>query len=172
MHDSEIQKLVRVVRELVEVLTKPKEPHVWVITLDADVPIKKENQIMPLIVLTRPIAPGFMRPITLTPDHAVDVRADGSFCTASVISGDSSVPRINPTSTNIAITGFLMGDGAVGTKVVSFAVDGAVGARDVEITQEVQYEVSAPDATALVVADNAANVDVPIVPVTPAAARK
>jgi hypothetical protein len=89
---------------------------------------------------------GQRRPVTFVPDEPVDVKASGDFGSVVVVSGDSTC-QIKPGSTNLSITAYFNGDGGIGPKSATFAVDGHVGDGDVEITQEVDWEVTSPDAT-------------------------
>jgi hypothetical protein len=102
---------------------------------------------MPLVTLTKPIKPGFRRPISLVPDEEVDVRPDGSFATAEVVEGDSTV-SIRPSSTSKQIDAYINGDGSTGNKTIRITSDGHIGDGDVSISQDIAFVVAHPDATA------------------------
>jgi hypothetical protein len=114
----------------------------WLLTLEPDEPIKKENMEVNL----KPIKPGYRRPFTLTTDEPVDLRADGvNYFTATSIQGDSTI--VFTTQSATGASGFVNGDGAIGDKVVQISADAHVGEGDVEITLDVSYTVQNPDAT-------------------------
>lgn len=124
------------------------KPRLWLITLGADEPIPKVSYMK----LTKPLKPGFRRPLTITPDEPVDQMTDGAFVKAEVISGDSTV-TIDPSSTAKEIKVFLNGDGAIGDKSVRFTVDGHVGDGDQPVSLDVDFTVANPDATSLTIAE-------------------
>ena len=121
----------------------PPKRNVLHITFGKDEPIPKH-----IMKLSKPIAPGFRRPFTITPDEPVDKRPDQSYVQVDVLAGDSTV-TIDPTSTATEIKGFLNGDGATGDKSVQFTVDGHLGDGDQPVTLTVDYAVATPDATVL-----------------------
>lgn len=101
---------------------------------------------MPRVVLAKPIKPGFRRPISLTPDEAVDQAADGSFARIEQLSGDST-SFVAPTSTDKKIDAYLNADGPTGVNVIVVKADGHLGEGEQEISQEIEYSVANPDAT-------------------------
>lgn len=108
------------------------------------------------VTLSKPIAPGFYRECEIGTDEAVDKRSDGSFAVGGVESGDSSAPRVRgaddpdrPSSEKL-IRFDVMGDGALGDKVVTLTVDGHVGDGDVPLTLRILYTVAHKDATEFV----------------------
>lgn len=115
---------------------------------------------MPTVALSSPIALGFQRPFTLTPDEPVDQQADGSFASVTVDQGDSHI-IIDPTSTATKITGFVQGDGSLGDKQATISVDGHVGPGEVPVTLTVTWSVHSPDATALAFAEGSPDVPIP-----------
>lgn len=125
--------------------SKPK-PNAGFRTLLVE-PDEKIPKPMARIDLTKPLKPGFRRPISLTVDEAVDKREDGSFAKAEVIEGDSTV-SIRPESTETQIKAYLNGDGATGNKVVRLTADGHIGEGDVPISIDIGFTVAHPDATA------------------------
>lgn len=108
--------------------------------------------------LDKPIKPGFRRPFTLTPDEPLDINDSGTYVQVEILSGDSTV-TIDPASTAKEIKGYLNGDGATGEKAVRFVADGHLGDGEQEVTLDVEYSVSTPDATLMAFA---AGVDEPI----------
>lgn len=102
---------------------------------------------MPRVTLSKPIAPGWRRPVSLVPDEPVDQRDDGSFATAEPVEGDSTV-SVNPNSTPTQINIWVNGDGSTGDKVIVVKADGHLGQGEVVISQEIGFTVSSPDATA------------------------
>ncbi len=124
---------------------KPKQ-RLFVFATGHDEPIPKETPME--VTLSKPIKPGFRRSFTVSIDEAVDKQPDGSFAKSEVLEGDSRAAEILPESTATLLTGWIYGDGAVGTKKDRITVDGHVGEGDVPITLDVSYEVASPDATA------------------------
>ena len=102
-----------------------------------------------LVTLTKPIKPGYRRPITIRPDAPVDVLEGGGYAKATVLQGDSTAV-IREESTATEIKAFINGDGSLGTKLVQIEVDGALGERKVSLTLDIAFEVAHPDATSLV----------------------
>jgi hypothetical protein len=141
---------------------KQKPVRLWLLTIGHDEPMKGKHM---LVKLTKPLAPGFRRAITITPDEAVDRREDGSYCTPSTVDGDST-GTVLPSSTATKIDGFINGDGSLGDKTVRFTCDGHVGEGDVPVTVDVGYTVASPDATELKVVETGAP-DEPIPGATP-----
>ncbi len=112
-------------------------------TFGPDEPIPKATV---QINLTKPIAPGFRRPFSLTTDEAVDLQADGvNFFVATPTAGDSTVVFTRQDSKSA--DGFVNGDGALGDKTVQISADGHVGPGDVTITLDLSFTVASPDAT-------------------------
>ncbi len=99
------------------------------------------------VKLAKPIKPGFRRSFTVGTDEAVDKQPDGSYAKTEVVEGDSRAPEVLAESTSTLLTGWIYGDGSVGTKKVRITVDGHVGDGDVAITLDISYEVASADAT-------------------------
>ena len=126
---------------------KPKnQERLFVIVEGQDEPIPKGQRTM-LVKLSKPIKPGFRRPISVVPDAPVDAREDGSFAGIESVEGDST-GTIRPESTATEIKAYVNGDGSIGTKLLRLTVDGHVGQGDVPVTLDLAYEVAHPDATA------------------------
>ncbi len=104
--------------------------------------------------LSKPIKPGFRRPCTITPDELVDQRPDGTFLQIEVLSGDSQVVY-NPESTGSSIKVWFYGDGAIGDKSARLTADGHIGEGEQQISLDVDWTVSTPDATTLGFAEGA-----------------
>jgi len=117
---------------------------IWTITIGQDEPIPKGQHMK----LSKPLKPGFRRPLTLTPDEAVDQRADGTFALVEVTAGDSQFVY-NPASTEKSIQVWAYGDGAIGDKSGRITVDGHIGDGDVPVSIDIDWTVANPDATAL-----------------------
>lgn len=115
------------------------------------------------VQLSKPIKPGFRRPISVTIDEAVDKQPDGSFAVAEQVQGDSTI-SIRPTSTERQIDAYVNGDGSLGSKVGSIRVDGHVGEGDVPLVLEIGWEVAHPDATEFGVVQEGADEPIPAVP--------
>ncbi len=98
---------------------------------------------MARIDLSKPIKPGFRRPITLTADEDVESPS------VAVTEGDSTA-SIRPESAGKNVLAYLNGDGSLGTKTVVISADGKIGAGEATITQEIGYVVAHPDATEFV----------------------
>ncbi len=96
---------------------------------------------MAIVNLSKPIAPGFRRPITLTADEPVENPS------VEVVDGDSTAV-IRPESKGPNVLAYLNGDGALGHKVVRISADGHIGDGEAIITQDIGYDVATPDATA------------------------
>jgi hypothetical protein len=122
----------------------------WTITIGPDEPIPKKETMK----LSKPIKPGFRRPLTLTPDEPVDARADGTFALVEVLSGDSQLVY-NPESTAISIRVWAYGDGAIGDKSGRLTVDGHVGDGEQPVSLDIDWTVANPDATALSLVEGA-----------------
>lgn len=133
--------------------TKPKVSR-WMVIIWPLEPIQKKDTTMDPINLGK-IPLGQRLPVQIVPDEPVDVKPDGNFAAVAILSGDSSasvangsdpIParRSTPTSSFV----YFNGDGAVGPKSATVSVDGHVGDGDVEVTQEFDWEVISPDATA------------------------
>lgn len=111
-------------------------------------PIKKATKTMdPLDIGQVPL--GQRRPVDFVPDEAIDLRDGVNYAGVTIVDGDSTA-SVAPGSTNKAFRIFFNGDGGVGPKRALVAVDGHVGDGDVEVTQEITWEVTSPDATAFV----------------------
>ncbi len=122
---------------------KPKAP--WVLDEGQDEPIPSTK---PMVVnLSKPIKPGFRRPLTLVPDESLDQMAGGVFATAEILQGDSTFV-IDSSSTEKSIKAFAYGDGALGDKVARIHADGHIGDGVAEITLDIAWTVAHPDATA------------------------
>lgn len=128
---------------------KPKV-RFWFITEGQDEPIPKGNKVK----LSKPIKPGFRRPLTITPDEAVDQAADGTFASTEILDGDSQLVY-NPESTEKSIKVWAYGDGALGDKAGRVTVDGHIGDGDVPVTIDIEWTVANPDATALTLTEGA-----------------
>jgi len=112
-------------------------------------PIKKAPNMEPLNLGQIPL--GKRAPVDFVPDEPVDVKSDGLFMSVAVTSGDATAFVDPKTSTNKKSTVYFNGDGAVGLKSATVAMDGHVGPEDVEIEQVVNWEVTSPDATTFAV---------------------
>jgi len=117
---------------------------IWTLLEGQDEPIPKGQHMK----LSKPLKPGFRRPLTLTPDEAVDQRADGTFALVEVTAGDSQFVY-NPESTEKSIKVWAYGDGAIGDKAGRITVDGHIGDGDVPVSIDIEWSVANPDATAL-----------------------
>lgn len=117
----------------------------WILNEGQDEPIPKKEPM--LVTLSKPIKPGFRRPLTLNPDEALDAMAGGVFATAEVLQGDSTFV-IDSSSTAKSIKAFAYGDGALGDKIARVHADGHIGDGVAEITLDIGWTVSHPDATA------------------------
>jgi hypothetical protein len=102
------------------------------------------------VKLSKALKPGFRRAFTVGMDEPVDKQADGSYAKSEVVEGDSRAAEILPESTAKLLTGWIYGDGAIGTKKDRITVDGHVGDGDVPITLDITYDVASPDATEFV----------------------
>lgn len=116
----------------------------WVLGEGQDEPTPKTEPM--LVTLSKPIKPGFRRPLTLVPDESLDATSPGVFATAEILSGDSQFV-IDPSSTEKSIKAYAYGDGALGDKVARVHADGHVGEGVVEITLDIGWTVATPDAT-------------------------
>lgn len=121
----------------------------WTITIGPDEPIPVNK-----MHLSKPIKPGFRRPVTITPDEAVDARADGTFIGIEVLSGDSQVVY-NPESTANSIKVWFYGDGSTGEKSARLTADGHIGDGDQPVSIDVDWTVANPDATTLGIVEGA-----------------
>ncbi len=133
-------------------LLKCNKPKVrfWTITEGQDELIPKKETMK----LSKPIKPGFRRPLTLTPDEAVDQGADGTFAQLEVLSGDSQFVY-NPDSTATSIKVWAYGDGAIGDKSARLTVDGHIGSGEQPVSLDIDWTVANPDATTLTLAEGA-----------------
>ena len=123
---------------------------IWTLTEGQDEPIQKGQHMK----LSKPIKPGFRRPLTLTPDEAVDKGADGTFAQTEVLSGDSQFVY-NPESTEKSIKVWAYGDGALGDKAARLTVDGHIGDGEQPVSLDIEWTVASPDATALTLVEGA-----------------
>lgn len=98
--------------------------------------------------LATPIKPGFRRPITITPDEAVDVNNTGTFLAIENVTGDSTT-TVDPTSTATSLKFYINGDGSTGDKAIRVSVDGHVGDGDQPVTLDIEFTVASKDATSL-----------------------
>lgn len=98
--------------------------------------------------LSKPIKPGFRRPITITPDEPVDVNDSGTFLQVENVTGDSTV-TVNPASTATSLQFYINGDGSTGDKAIRVRADGHVGDGDQPVTLDIEFTVANPDATSL-----------------------
>lgn len=101
---------------------------------------------MATYTLKSPVKPGFRRPLTLTPDESLDKMANGQYASVEVLQGDSTV-NVDPESTDKSVKVWVYGDGALGDKVARVKADGHIGEGDAEITQDIAWTVTHPDAT-------------------------
>lgn len=141
------------VKELRELLCKairccdesqPQPPvRFWHILEGQDEPIP-----VTYMKLATPIKPGFRRPITITPDEAVDVNNTGTFLAIENVTGDSTT-TVDPTSTATSLKFYLNGDGSTGDKAIRVSVDGHVGDGDQPVTLDIEFTVASKDATSL-----------------------
>lgn len=133
------------VQEFVKLFScsKPKRIRLWLITFGPDESMKGHM----LVTLVKPIKPGFRRPFTLTPDEPIDIRSDGGYLGVEVVEGDSTITLKDQSATQV--TGWVNGDGSVGTKLIRLKADGHIGTGEVEVTVDIAYEVAHPDATVL-----------------------
>ena len=106
------------------------------------------------VPLSSPITTGFMRPFTLTPDEPVGA------ATVVVDAGDSTV-TIDPTSTATLITGFVRGDGSVGTGKQATISVAQQTAGDPPVAITITWDVHGPDATSLAFKESGADVPIP-----------
>jgi len=115
---------------------------------------------MALTKLSKPIAPGFMRACTLTPDAPVGA------ATTTVDAGDSTIV-VDPSSTSTLINIWVRGDGSVATgKIVTVTV-AQENPADPPVSIDIGWDVEHADATTLGFAEGTTG-DVPI----PAAGKK
>ena len=170
--DTDSQAVLRLLLHLQEILERVvrlesrsrherRQPSLWLVTIEPDEKMKGPQHMK--VTLTKPLKPGFRRPITLVPDEDVDQRADGSFAEVTTLSGDST-GTVDPSSTAKQIKAFVNGDGALGTKVVQFKADGHIGDGDVEVTLDVEYVVAHPDATELKLTEGTTDEPIPATP--------
>jgi len=109
-----------------------------------DEPIPKKEPM--LVTLSKPIKPGFRRPLTLVPDEALDSMTGGVFATSEKLSGTSTF-IIDPSSTEKAIKAFAYGDGPLEDNVARVHADGHIGEGVAEVTIDIGWTVAHPDAT-------------------------
>src|SRR4026208_1667925 len=122
----------------------PNKPRLLLFATGQDEPIETK----PMIVNLTPIKPGWRRPFTLTTDEPVDLLADGvNYFKATTIAGDSTINFV--TQSPNGATGYVNGDGSLGTKQVQISADGHVGDGEVTITVDVAFTVEHADATSL-----------------------
>lgn len=143
---ADFERMGRLIYRLCRALGcgKPKTNGFRLLTVEPD----ERIETTPMrINLTKPLKPGFRRPITLVPDEELDVRSDGSFAAVEVVEGDSSA-SIRPSSTATQIDAYINGDGALGDKVVRIKADGHIGEGEAEISLDIGFTVAHPDATA------------------------
>lgn len=157
-----LHKILGLLERLEKQISKPIR--LWLVTIGPDEKMKGQQHMK--VTLTKPLKPGFRRPLTITPDEDVDQRADGSFAEVTTLEGDST-GTIDPSSTAKQIKAFVNGDGALGTKVVQIKTDGHIGEGDVEVTVDIEYTVAHPDATELKVVEAGADEPIPTPPPTP-----
>lgn len=142
-----LRYIARTFRELAEACGATHKHRSWrlVVAIHPAEPIQqKEQNMIPLNLGTIPL--GQRVPVDFVPDEPVDAKPDGAFGSVSVTSGDSTA-QVAPGSTSTLFRVYFNGDGAVGKKSAKVAVDGHVGDGDVEIEQEIDWEVTSPDAT-------------------------
>lgn len=106
------------------------------------------------VPLSSPIATGFQRPFTLTPDEPVGA------ATVTQDAGDSTIV-IDPTSTSTLITGFVRGDGSVATGKQATITVAQLIPSDPPVAITVTWAVHGPDATLLTFAESGADVPIP-----------
>lgn len=116
----------------------------WLFCEGQDEPIPTKPMLVPL---SKPIKPGFRRPLTIVPDEALDVMPGGVFATAEILSGDATFV-VDSTSTAKSIKAWAYGDGAIGENVARLHADGHIGEGAVEVTLDISWTVNHPDATA------------------------
>jgi hypothetical protein len=126
-----------------------------------DEPIPKKEHMA--YTLKTPIKVGYRRPITLVPDEALDIMANGQYASSEILQGDSTV-TVDPASTKNSVKIWVYGDGAMGDKVARVKADGHVGEGEVEITLDLNWTVNHPDATAFGVPAEGADEPIPGVP--------
>lgn len=138
---------MREFREIVRSLfgCSKRKPRLSAEEIFPDEPINIEQEVM---ILTKPINPGYRRKLAVKSDYALDIRADGGYLGSEVVDGDSTAPTIAD-STSGGGTVWINGDGSTGVKNVLIRADGHVGDGEVGVTLPVQYEVMNPDATVL-----------------------
>lgn len=133
---------------------KPKV-RFWILTEGQDEPIPKAAHMK----LSKPIKPGFRRPITITPDEDVDVNNSGTFLAIENVTGDSTT-TVDPASTAKSLKFYINGDGSTGDKAIRVSADGHIGDGDQPVTLDIEFTVATPDATSL--ANLVEGVDEPI----------
>ncbi len=106
------------------------------------------------VALSSPITTGFMRPFTLTPDEPVGA------ATVTQDVGDSTLV-IDPTSTSTLITGFVRGDGSVGTGKQATISVAQLTAGDPPVAITITWDVHGPDATTLAFKEAGPDVTIP-----------
>lgn len=120
-----------------------KQVRFWTVTEGQDERIPSAK-----MKLSKPIKPGFRRPITITPDEPVDVNNSGTFLSIENVTGDSTT-TVDPTSTATSLKFWINGDGSLGSKAIRVSADGHVGDGEVTVTLDIEFEVANPDATSL-----------------------
>lgn len=88
------------------------------------------------------IRPGFRRPFTLTPTPA---GAAFENPVIEITDGDSTASIQD--DGNGGAKGFLNGDGSIGAKAARITFDGHIGDGEVDVTLDVAWNVSHPNAT-------------------------
>jgi len=146
--EQEMSLLADEIMKLRRVLEKKQPVRRLVIILHPLEPIigKEQRKSMNPLDLGK-IPLGQRMPVDFVPNEPVDVKSDGSYGSVTILSGDASA-QVAPGSTPEKFTVYFNGDGALGKKSAKVAVDGHVGDGDVEVEQEIDWEVISPDATA------------------------
>ena len=119
------------------------KPCLFTLVEGHDKPIERQHM---QVNLSKPIKPGFRRPLKLVPDESLDKMADGRYASSEILQGDSTFV-VAETSTEKEINCYAYGDGALGSKVARIRADGHIGEGVAEITLDIGWEVAHPDAT-------------------------
>jgi len=120
-----------------------KQVRFWTVTEGQDERIPSAK-----MKLSKPIKPGFRRPITITPDEPVDVNNSGTYLAIENVTGDSTT-TVDPTSTAVSLKFWINGDGSTGDKAIRVSADGHVGEGEQTVTLDIEFSVANPDATSL-----------------------
>lgn len=152
---GEISKTFRDLLRFLECTKQKPKVRFWILTEGQDEPIPKAAHMK----LSKPIKPGFRRPITITPDEDVDVGANGTFFAIENVAGDSTT-TVDPASTATSLKFYINGDGSTGDKAIRVSADGHIGDGDQPVTLDIEFTVATPDATSL--ANLVEGVDEPI----------